>query len=629
MVTEIWGILNQNDSQQLAAKMAAKAIYKVNHQWHEKKVDYGYMGVILIGDRIKNQSKTSFFQRGKLTVCADISVYNRKELLEELELQSSVSDTELLLYAFEKWHYNCVHHLLGDFAFAIWDASAKELFCARDPIGIRPFYYTSNKGGFIFASELRMVSAIYEHQPGLNDDYLLDTLVTMISEKPDTPFENIYRLPPAHTLIFRNGNTVLDNYRELNLYDKLRYSDENKYVEQFRETLIHAVQIRCNGLLNIASELSGGLDSSLVTCVSSEYAQSNQILFSAYSNTLPDGHQTIMKDEKEFISKVLAWKNMDWHEINELKDTLPELIRHTIETQGCFTQQRFHMFNKGIYEAAGYHKAEILLSGFGGDEMVSARTGNAAYDLIREKQWNVLYQALKFRTSIPVAILKVLRSIISYRLKKNRNREVTSGFFTPDMLNRRLQNLPLQDSFLSYNQLKRRYFSKHERQAKLFLAEKQLQKICHQHVSQRLEYSYAAAAQYGIQYRYPLLDARLLQLTLSYPAWIKNKPGTDRYLFRQAILGLVPEEIRLRSDKSGAVIPQMYIRLQKDRELLNDYFQIWSSNDDLRKIFDFSRFESWMEALLERNPDEMNYLMPGAFYNYLMIMFWFTEHNNR
>ncbi len=629
MVTEIFGLLNLKSAREHTAKMAAKAIYRVHHQWYEYAVEEGCMGVIEIGKRDKNYRTSSYLQIGNLTICADISLYNKKELQAKINAQTQLTDVEILMHAFEKWNYDCVNHLMGDFAFAIWDSAAKELFCARDHIGMRPFFYAPKEEGFIFSSELRMVHAVFEGQPRLNNNYLLDTLVTMISDKSETAFEKIYRLPPAHRLIYKNGNITLDEYWHPDILKQVRYANGNEYIDNFRELLINAVNVRCEGALNIASELSGGLDSTLVTCVAADFASGEKIPFTAFSNTLPDNHGTVMKDEKEFIREVLAWKNTKWCEINELKSSIPEIIDHTLQTQGCFTQQRFHMFNKGIYEAAGKKGAEILLSGFGGDEMVSARTGNAVNDLIKEKQWKVLYQALKYKTSFPVAMVKVLKSILSYQFKIKRNQRITSGIFTPDMLNRRLQRLPLLDSFISENQLKKRYFNKHERKAELFLAERQLQKIGHQHVSQRLEYSYAAAAQYGVQYRYPLLDIRLLQLCLSFPAWTKNRPGMDRYLFRQAITGLVPEEIRLRSDKSGAVIPHMFLRLQKDKELLKGYFQKWANNELLKQVFDFSAFDSWMDALLERNPDEMNYLMPGAFYNYLMIMYWFAEAENK
>jgi asparagine synthase (glutamine-hydrolysing) len=625
MVTEVFGFLNIQDHAAASKKMADRVKYHVSYRWHETDVEEGRLGVVIIGESGEASVKIPLHQYEKLTICADISLYNKKELLSNLQLPINLNDTEILVHAFRKWGKNCCDYLTGDFAFAIWDSEKKELFCARDHMGMRPFFYTQTDGGFVFASELRMVKAIYGNNLSLNHNFLLDMLVTVISNKADTAFENIYRLPPAHRLIYCQGKITIEKYWQPDSGQRIRYRNDEEYIAHFFEILKNAVDIRCKGISDIGSELSGGLDSTAVTCIASQYADNNEIPFTAFSNTLPENHNTIMIDERAHILSVLDWKKIRWCEVNELKNNIPELIDHSIAVQGCFTQQRFHMFNKGIYEAAERSGIRVLLSGFGGDEMVSARTGNAWNDLIRGRQWEHFYQALRYNTFLPKAFLKGLKMLLMYHLKKNRNPGITSGIFTPLMLKRRLNNLPLHQQFFSDNQLGERYFNKHERKAEMFLADRQLQKIGHQHVPQRLEYSYAAAAYYGIQYRYPLFDIRLLQAVLSFPSWIKNRTGLDRYLFRQSLRGIIPESIRLRADKTGAVIPHTYLRLRKDKELIAGYLQKCSSDGYLNHIFDFSRFENWIEALLERNPDDMNYLMPGAFYNYLMIISWFDQ----
>jgi asparagine synthase (glutamine-hydrolysing) len=627
MITGIFGSIHLQDKNRIPDYLKSEAKYGIPHTVHFEDIDHGQLGIILIR-KYNNKLVNLPLQKHKdLVVCADITLYNRKELRSRLNIDDNSDDTELLIHSFRKWGLRCVEYLVGDFAFAIWNEQKQELFCARDQTGIRPFYYSKTEEGFVFGSEMNMPKSVYKNELTLNRDYFLDTLVAGISDKPFTAFKEIFRLPPAHYLIYRKGNIQIEKYWQLDPEQKIRYQNDDEYFAHFYEILQNVINDRCEGTSNIGSELSGGLDSTAVTCIASEYADNHKTPFTAYSNTLPINHNTVMKDEREHMLKVLEWRKMNWCEVNELKDSIPELIDHTLNLQGCFTQQRFHMFNKGIYEAAAKSGVEVLFSGFGGDEMVSARTGNAWNDLIREKQRNYFNQALKYHTFLPKAVLKGLKILLIYQLKKNREPGVTSGIFTPLMLTRRLKTLPLDPQFAIDNELKERYFQKHEKKAWLFLANRQLQRINHQHIPQRLVYSCAAADFYGIQYRYPLLDIRLLQTCLSFPAWIKNRPGTDRYLFRQSIKGVVPEEIRLRADKTGAVIPHMYLRLKKDRELILDFLNKCASEGNLNHIFDFSRFEGWLDALLERNPDEMNYLMPGAFYNYLMILWWFNRQN--
>lgn len=145
------------------------------------------------------------------------------------------------------------------------------------------------------------------------------------------------------------------------------------------------------------------------------------------------------------------------------------------------------------------------------------------------------------------------------------------------------------------------------------------------HVPQRMEYCYAAAAQYGIEYRYPLLDEDLIRTYLSFPPWVKQHHGNNRYVFREAIRGFVPEEIRVRNDKSGATIPQTYYSLVNERETILALISNCSASAFLNEIFDFSRFAEWYDKLVKRDPGDVNNLMRGTFYTYLMILIYYRD----
>lgn len=624
MITEFLGILNLPEADKTYKLIKKNAAYQVPCCFNQIEFFEGLLSNVSIGSDIPRK----ILIEDELILSGDISVYNRDALIKELVVSAeNLTDEELLLKAFRKWDRNLVNHIRGDFAFAIWNCQKKELLCARDHFGIRPFYYSLINDGIIFGSELSFPKAGFkERNPELNPEYFLDTLVTMISDRHITAFKNIYRLPPAHVLLFKDGKTKLECYWQPDPVKKIRFMNEDDYTNYLKEILIKAVEDRCRGAQSVGSELSGGLDSSAVTCLSADFTKKNNTPFHAFSNTLPDNHNTNLTDEKEHILKILSYKNIPWHEVNSIDSSIPGIVQHALNAQSCFTQQRFHMFNQGVFEAARKYETGILLSGFGGDEMVSARTGFSYNDLIDEKQWKHLFKALgKDNQNIPIVFLKGLKQLLKYYFQKNRNLGTTSGVFSPDMLNKRFNNLALNKEYSEKHKLKERYFTKHQRQKHLFLAFRQSQKINHQHVPQRLEYSYAAAAQYGIQYRYPLFDPHLVQSYLSFPAWVKHKPSEDRYMFRQIIKNVVPEEIRFRKDKSGTVIPYIGLKLITEKKIVLERIENFSHNKYLNQIFDFSKFDGWLNDILEKNEDEMNFLMPGAFYNYLMIMMYFNE----
>jgi asparagine synthase (glutamine-hydrolysing) len=202
-------------------------------------------------------------------ITADARLDRRAELLAELDLTGnasdrSVPDSELILRAYAKWSTACVEHLRGDFAFAIWDALNKRLYCARDQFGIKPFYYASVGSILVFSNTLDCVRRHPAVTGRLNDLAIADFLLfDMIREPEATSFTDIRRLPPAHTLVCEHGGISVRRYWVLPVSAPLQHKRPSECVEQFRELLDHAVTDRlrtnCAGVL-----MSGGLDSPTV-----------------------------------------------------------------------------------------------------------------------------------------------------------------------------------------------------------------------------------------------------------------------------------------------------------------------------------------------------------------------------
>jgi asparagine synthase (glutamine-hydrolysing) len=203
--------------------------------------------------------------------------------------------------------------------------------------------------------------------------------------------------------------------------------------------------------------------------------------------------------------------------------------------------------------------------------------------------------------------------------------EYKYGVFTPELLNRRFTNLPLRRTFAQKYQLRQRLGEKFKQPRRDRLAQRQSARVMLEHLPQRMEYCYSAAAQYGLEYRYPLLDIDLLETCLAFPPRVKQHHGINRYIFRQGIQGFVPEKIRERDDKSGTTIPQVYCSLVNDREAILNLVTSCSGSEFLNEIFDFPKFPEWYGKLVKRDPKDMNYLMPGAFYDYLMIMMYYDR----
>ena len=194
-----------------------------------------------------------------------------------------LTDAESILHAYEKWGDDCVKHLLGDFAFAIWDDRRKRLFCARDHFGVKPFFYTHIGDSFNFSStlnELKVSTTLNEIAIG---DYLL---FGVNQDQSTTVFEDIQRLPPAHTLIVENNQIKIQRYWTPSLPSEIRFRNPDSYVERFSELLSRAVidRLRTD---RVAVSMSGGLDSTSLAAIAREHSTVGAFAV-VYDSLIPD-----------------------------------------------------------------------------------------------------------------------------------------------------------------------------------------------------------------------------------------------------------------------------------------------------------------------------------------------------
>ena len=183
-----------------------------------------------------------------------------------------LTDAELILNAYEKWGDDCVKHLLGDFAFAIWDDRRQRLFCARDHFGVKPFFYTHIGESFNFSSTLNELRRDPKISNILNEIAIGDYLLFGVNQdQATTVFKDIHRLPPGHTLVVENNQIKIQRYWTPSLPAEIRFRDPGSYVERFSELLSLAVKDRVR-TDRVAVSLSGGLDSTSLAAIAREHA---------------------------------------------------------------------------------------------------------------------------------------------------------------------------------------------------------------------------------------------------------------------------------------------------------------------------------------------------------------------
>ena len=203
-------------------------------------------------------------------------------------MKSVVNDTESILNAYEKWGEDCVNHLIGDFAFAIWDERQQRFFCARDHFGVKPFYYTFIDNKFAFSSSLNELRLDPRVSNTLNEIAVGDYLLFGVNQDLSTTiFKDIQRLPPSHSLTVTNGSITKRRYWTPEPATEVRFRDPASYVERFSELLSRAVSDRV-GDDRVAISMSGGLDSTSLAAVARNQNKEVHAFTVVYDNLIPD-----------------------------------------------------------------------------------------------------------------------------------------------------------------------------------------------------------------------------------------------------------------------------------------------------------------------------------------------------
>jgi asparagine synthase (glutamine-hydrolysing) len=290
-------------------------------------------------------------------------IYNFPDLRKELEARGhrfqTRTDTECVLHLYEEHGAGCVQRLRGMFAFAIWDAKQQSLFIARDRLGKKPLHYTVQNGALYFASELPALLAALPQKPPVDMQAIDMYLSLQYVPEPLSAYQGIRKLPPAHTLRWKQGELGTERYWQLNYGPKHSGSVED-LEEELRQRVAEAVRIRLISDVPLGAHLSGGIDSSVVVAMMAE------------AGTRPVKTFTINYDEAAFSEvnyarSVAQRYGTDHHEFTLTFDDLPEAIGKVIAHIGEPFADPSALPSFFLSKLTREH-VTVALNGDGGDE---------------------------------------------------------------------------------------------------------------------------------------------------------------------------------------------------------------------------------------------------------------------
>lgn len=517
----------------------------------------------------------------------------------------------------------------GDFAIAEWNKEKKILTLVRDHLGTRPLYYTETDNFFAFASEMKALFVLPGVIKKVDELWIADSISTVKSEKFRTPYQNIYRLLPAHKLYYQRGEIKLEKYWELESNPEWENLEETEAIRIFSQKLNRAIERRTKHALSIGSELSGGLDSSGVTALAHAVAKQNKTDFYALSHAFSSDNLEKFfpyKDESEYSRELIQFSGVENHVMCTAEGLgIIDILDKTRKIESGPTQQAYNIFADNLYDEAAKRDVKLLLSGFGGDESVTSQGGGYLQELRERKDWSAIKNEIrnskskkastKLKARLKFTLLRYLPRIHD----KLRKLKAAEDWRVP-----KWKALALSEDFSRKMKIEERYFERIGFPDDPDVRKRQYKKIFHDHVSQRFEYSYLAALYRGMEYAYPLWDVDLLEFYYSLPASLKVKNGVRRYIYRQAMKGVLPEKIRTRNDKTGATIPTVQQRFMKDYDAIADLIKKAASKNS-KHYLDYQKLLEWQERIKNRGFKDKIPANPGAFFNSLQILLWQLE----
>jgi asparagine synthase (glutamine-hydrolysing) len=318
-------------------------------------------------------------------VVGDIHMHGKKELAAQLslsciELQNN-SDSAFLLQAWQKWGPKCLPRILGDYSFALWDATEETLWCARDFVGARPFFYAMADGVFYFSNTLRTLRGLpgisSELDPVFIGDFLLAGYCADLSR---TVYRDIHRLPPAHRLKHHRGRVEVERFLALPIEEPLYLKRPDEYLEAYLELLQQAVADRLPRQLT-ALYLSGGLDSASVCAMAVELRQ-KQAGADALKAFTVSWRELFDDPEPPFAA--LTAKHLGLaHEIIQDSDVLP------LETPFPTPEPWAELFGGRVQKQSAViaQYSRVVLSGNGGDDVLTGQAWPFLRNLVERRQW--------------------------------------------------------------------------------------------------------------------------------------------------------------------------------------------------------------------------------------------------
>ncbi|MGG3925077.1 asparagine synthase-related protein [Metabacillus fastidiosus] len=567
-----------------------------------------------VGEQLPLYDKES-----RIAITADAIIDNRKELFEKLSInranQIGMTDSELILKGYQKWGENVPKHLIGDFAFIIWDERKGRLFGARDFSGSRTLYFYKNKQCFAFCTMMTPLFSLPFIERELNRDWLADFLaLPNILDSVDassTVYKNIFQIPPSHSILVADGKVTFSRYYHTASIEKLKLKSNEEYVEAFRDVFQKAVSEQLRTYRNVGTRLSGGLDSGTVAGFAARTLQQNHKQLHTFSYVPVSDFvdwtpKNKLADERPFIKSTVEYiGNIHDHYLDlEGRSPFTEMddLLQMMEMPYKFFENSYWL--KGIYEKAQEEDIGVLLNGGRGNFSISWGPAEDYYaTLLKRMRWLKLYNELKLYSEnrgvgkgkiLSVIGKKVFPFIRKYRsthAKYHFPMLINSDFAREtDVFNRvKEQGIDIDHAALNMYDARKNHFEK--------VYSWNLNSTSRSKLS----------LHYSMTDRDPTNDLRVIQFCLSVPESQYVQGGFSRSLVRRATEGYLPDKVRLNQYFKGIQGADGIHRMKPQWNMLIEEIQALCKDPVLSELLNIEVIKNALTVFQSGPKDESIY----------------------
>jgi len=522
----------------------------------------GFSGAVLLSGDLPYQESDHVWMdtQNGILVMMDGNIFNRGELHRELSVSSQgLKDPRLVSQAFLRWGPSFAERLNGDFAICIYREKENQAFLFRDHLGIRPLAFSRKGQALYFSTDMMgLCKALFPGEK-IDPDYMLNQFIWVDYDYNILPRKEVVRVKPGCYLQVdarQQQNIRYWNPEKINIDNRL---NAVKVREDLESLLYNAVAIRADKRFNASAHVSGALDSSVVAALArKEYAKQKDFYGFSWTplRAAKEGHMPY--DERELVKKTCV--------LNDIQAVFADYGPEDCMGFNADWRSTVHyLAERKTIEFARAKKVNLIFSGWGGDEFISINNRGVDADLIRGFDWKYFFK--KYPLSRPKKIISALLFNVLFTWWGR-----DYGKYKAD-----IAIYPYIKKALGSNLVPR-----HKRYRFRSRREVHLQLLALGHLDQRTSDWYITGHRSGIEYRYPLLDKRIVEYLLKVPSRCLVGGNHHRIMLREIAKNLLPAEVAYNKSKADPVGNQYFVYIARETlPFLMNNFDVFAANPDL------------------------------------------------